>query len=91
MYRASRSRRSASSDGTARARSSAGSAESSSNWPCIYATIGKQNVDADAGFDRSKDWVGIEAVGHTRSGELNRPYITGWLDWFLMAALREPR
>lgn len=34
-------------------------------------------------FDRSKDWVDIEAVAKTRRGELDRPYITGWLDRFL--------
>lgn len=34
-------------------------------------------------FDRSKDWVDIEAVAKTRRGDLDRPYITGWLDRFL--------
>lgn len=34
-------------------------------------------------FDRSKDWVDIEAVAKTRGGDLDRPYITGWLDRFL--------
>jgi len=34
-------------------------------------------------FDRAKDWVDIEAVAKTRRGDLDRPYITGWLDRFL--------
>lgn len=34
-------------------------------------------------FDRSKDWVDIEAVALARRGDLDRPYITGWLDRFL--------
>ncbi len=34
-------------------------------------------------FDRSKDWVDIEAVARTRRGSLDRPYIAGWLDRFL--------
>lgn len=34
-------------------------------------------------FDRSKDWVDIEAVAKTRRCDLDRPYITGWLDRFL--------
>jgi hypothetical protein len=36
-------------------------------------------------FDRSKDWVDIEAVAETRRGDLDRPYITGWLDRFLQS------
>ena len=36
-------------------------------------------------FDRSKDWVEIEAVAKTRRGDLDRPYIAGWLDRFLSA------
>jgi hypothetical protein len=36
-------------------------------------------------FDRSKDWVDIEAVAKTRRGDLDRPYITGWLGRFLPA------
>lgn len=36
-------------------------------------------------FDRSKDWVDIEAVAKTRRGELDRSYINGWLDRFLPA------
>jgi len=34
-------------------------------------------------FDRSKDWVDIEAVAKTRRDDLDRPYITGWLGRFL--------
>jgi len=34
-------------------------------------------------FDRSKDWVDIEAVAKTRRDDLDRPYIGGWLDRFL--------
>lgn len=34
-------------------------------------------------FDRSKDWVDIEAVAKTRRGDLDRPYISGWLNRFL--------
>jgi Nucleotidyl transferase AbiEii toxin, Type IV TA system len=34
-------------------------------------------------FDRSKDWVDIEAVAQARRGELDRPYITAWLGRFL--------
>lgn len=36
-------------------------------------------------FDRAKDWVDIEAVAKTRRGDLDRPYITGWLGRFLPA------
>lgn len=36
-------------------------------------------------YDRSKDWVDIEAVAKTRRGDLDRPYITAWLDRFLPA------
>lgn len=36
-------------------------------------------------FDRSKDWVDIEAVAKTRRGDLDRPYITEWLGRFLPA------
>lgn len=35
-------------------------------------------------LDRAKDWVDIEAVVKTRrGGDLDRLYITGWLDRFL--------
>jgi hypothetical protein len=36
-------------------------------------------------FDRSKDWVDIEAVAKTRRGELDRSYINSWLGRFLPA------
>jgi hypothetical protein len=34
-------------------------------------------------FDRSKDWVDIEAVAKTRRDDLDRAYIGRWLDRFL--------
>lgn len=34
-------------------------------------------------FDRSKEWVDIEAVAKTHRGDLDGPYITAWLDRFL--------
>jgi hypothetical protein len=34
-------------------------------------------------FDRPKDWVDIEAVAKTRQGDLDRPYLGGWLGRFL--------
>lgn len=36
-------------------------------------------------YDRPKDWVDIEAVAKTRHGDLDRLYVSGWLDRFLPA------